>query len=86
MVLGLSEGIGRICGFATLVLDDIICDEAELLDGAVRRMCTLIAEAANFICDYAKQSAGCTSCSIMLSPDLLLSSPSHQGLTYGRQY
>jgi hypothetical protein len=61
MVSDLAEGIGRICGFATLALDDIVCDEAELLDRAVRRMCTLIADAANFICAYAKQHPGSTS-------------------------
>jgi hypothetical protein len=84
MVSDLAEGIGRICGFATLALDDIVCDETELLDRAVRKMCTLIADATNFICDYAKQNPGGTPCSTVLFPDLLLSSQSHQGGTYGR--
>ena len=78
MVSDLAEGIGRICGFATLALDDIICDETELLDRAVRKMCTLIADATDFICAYAKLHPGGTTCAIMLFPDLPLSSQSHQ--------
>jgi hypothetical protein len=83
MVSDLAEGIGRICGFATLALDDIVCDETELLDRAVRKMCTLIADATNFICSYAKQHPGGTPCFIMLSPDLPLNSPSYQVCNYG---
>jgi hypothetical protein len=83
MVSDLAEGIGRICGFATLALDDIVCDETELLDRAVRKMCTLIADATNFICAYVKQHPGGTPCFNKLFPDLLLSSPSHQVHSYG---
>jgi hypothetical protein len=78
MVSDLAEEIGRICGFATLALDDIVCDETELLDRAVRKMCTLIADATDFICAYAKQHPGGTPCAIMLFPYLRSISSSHQ--------
>jgi hypothetical protein len=72
MVSELAEGIGRICKFATLALDDIVCDETELLDRAVRRMCTLIADAASFICAYAKQHPGGTPSSIWVLSRLIV--------------
>jgi hypothetical protein len=61
MVSELAECIARILPFATLSLEDIVCDETELLDRAVRKMCTLVADTANFICNYAKQNPGGTS-------------------------
>jgi hypothetical protein len=69
MVSALADGIARILPFATLALEEVVCDETELLDRAIRKMCTLIADAANFICAYAKQHPGGTSRSIILFPD-----------------
>jgi hypothetical protein len=56
MVSDLADEIGRITPFAELVLEEIICDETELLRRAVTKMCSLIIATAKFICAYAKQS------------------------------
>jgi hypothetical protein len=56
MVSELAHGIGRITPFAEHVLEEIICDETELLRRAVTKMCSLIMDTAKFICGYAKQS------------------------------
>jgi hypothetical protein len=61
MVSDLADGIARITPFAKLVLEDIICDETELLRHAVTKMCSLIMDTAKFICVYAKQSPSGTS-------------------------
>jgi hypothetical protein len=61
MVSDLADGIGCITPFAKLVLEEIICDETELLYRAVTKMCSLIMDTAKFICAYAKQSPGGTS-------------------------
>jgi hypothetical protein len=61
MVSDLADGIARITPFAKLVLEEIICDETELLRRAVTRMCSLIMDTAKFICAYAKQSPSGTS-------------------------
>jgi hypothetical protein len=68
MISDLADGIGRITPFAELVLEEIICDEKELLYRAVTKMCTLIMDTAKFICAYAKQSPGGTSCSYCTLP------------------
>jgi len=52
----MADCVGRILPFSTLILDEIVCKETELLERVVRRMCSLITDAATFICDYAKQS------------------------------
>jgi hypothetical protein len=61
MVSDLADEIARITPFAKLVLEEIICDETELLSRAVTKMCSLIMDTAKFICAYAKQSPGSTS-------------------------
>jgi hypothetical protein len=68
MVSELAEWISRILPFATLSLEEIVCDETELLDRAVRKMCTLVADMANFICDYAKQNPAGTPNSYRVIP------------------
>ena len=68
MVSDLADGIGRITPFAKLVLEEIICDETELLRRAVTKMCSLIMDTAKFICAYAKQSPGGASHSDYILP------------------
>ena len=55
-VSDLADCIGRILPFSTLILDEIICEETEMLERVVRKMFALITDAASFICDYARQS------------------------------
>lgn len=56
MVSDLAAGIGRILPFAERTLDDVLYDEAELLDPLIKKLFDLIVEAATFICEYAKRS------------------------------
>jgi hypothetical protein len=86
MVSALTDGLARVLPFATLALEEVVCDETELLDRAVRRMCILIADAANFICAYTKQYTGGTLRSIILFPDSPLSSSSREVGGYGYSY
>jgi hypothetical protein len=60
-VSDLVDSISRILPFADLVLEDIICEETELLERVVKSLCALIRDTANFICEYAKQSLASTS-------------------------
>ena len=66
-VSDLADAVGRILPFAELVMDDIICEETELLERVVGNLCSLIKDTASFICDYAKQSLTSTSSPTSLS-------------------
>jgi hypothetical protein len=66
-VSDLADGVGRILPFAELVLEDIICEETELLEKVVTNLCVLISDTASFICEYAKQSLASTSSPTVLS-------------------
>jgi len=63
-VSSLADSIARMFPFANLVIEEILCEETELLDREVERLCALIRDAASFICDYAKQSLTSTPISI----------------------
>ena len=56
MVSALAAGIGRILPFAEHMLDDALCNEAELLKPLIKKLFDLMVEAATFICEYAKRS------------------------------
>lgn len=48
--------IGGILPFAERTLDDVLCDEAELLEPLVKKLYEMIVETASFICKYIKRS------------------------------
>ena len=56
MVSDLAWGIERILPFATHVLEDVLYDETELLDEAVRKLYDIITDTAEFIVGYPKRS------------------------------
>jgi hypothetical protein len=60
-VSDLADSVSQILPFAELVIEDIICEETELLERAVGKLCALIRDTAGFICEYAKQSLAGTS-------------------------
>jgi hypothetical protein len=60
-VSDLADATGRILPFAELVIEDIICEETELLERVVGNLCALISDTASFICEYTKQSLTSTS-------------------------
>lgn len=62
MVSDLASGIERILPFATHVLEDVLYDETELLDGAIRKLYEVITDTAVFVVDYAKRSPTSTLC------------------------
>jgi hypothetical protein len=64
MVSDLASWIERILLFATHLLEDVLYDETELLDGAVCKLYEVITETAGFVIGYAKRSATSTLCLI----------------------
>jgi len=67
MVSNLSLRIERILSFATHVLEYVLYDETELLDGAVRKLSEVITDTAEFIIGYVKRSPiGTLSTSVLL--------------------
>jgi hypothetical protein len=56
MVSDLTDQIERLLPFAKQALEELVYDDTELLEGAVRRLCNLVMEAAEFICDYVKKA------------------------------
>jgi hypothetical protein len=56
MVSDLADQIERILPFAKQVLEVIVYDDTELLEGAIRKLYDLIMDTAEFICDYIRRS------------------------------
>ena len=81
MVSDLAKSIRRTLPFAERVLEDVLWDNAELLESLVRKLYDLIVEAATFISKYVKQSPASKSrlqpCSstTYLQADRVLKSP-----------
>ena len=57
----LLDRLQRILPLGKKVADDIVCEEAEILEKVIRRMFEVIRMVAEFSCDYVK--GGRRSCS-----------------------
>ncbi|KIM25617.1 hypothetical protein M408DRAFT_26159 [Serendipita vermifera MAFF 305830] len=57
LVLTLATSTGKILAYADRILEDAICDEVELLEPVIKKLCSIIVETAAFICEYVKKSA-----------------------------
>jgi hypothetical protein len=60
MGFDLASSIEQILPFATHALEDVLYDETELLEGAIRKLHELITGTAGFLIGYAKQGATST--------------------------
>jgi len=54
MPSGLFDRLQRILLFADKVIDDIVCEETELLDKIIPQMFEVMYRVAKFACDYVK--------------------------------
>jgi hypothetical protein len=59
MMSDLASAVESILPFAERTMEDVLCDDADLLEGVVRRLYELIGDTATFICGYAKRSPTC---------------------------
>jgi hypothetical protein len=55
MPLGLLDRLNRILTFADTVMEEIACEETDLLEEIIPRMFEVIRKAAEVSCDYVKR-------------------------------
>ena len=55
MPASLLDPLRRILLFADKVPDEVVCQEAELLEKVIRRMCGVMDSVARFSCEYVRR-------------------------------
>ncbi|KIM24838.1 hypothetical protein M408DRAFT_331512 [Serendipita vermifera MAFF 305830] len=69
MVSDLAIGVDRILPFANRTLEDVLYDDADVLEDVIRRLHETVVDTATFLCVYAKRSPARRTLKSVINPE-----------------
>src|SRR5258708_989896 len=84
MLLGFLNRLKRILPLADRVAEDIVCEDAEVLEEVIPRMFEVVQSVAKFSCDYVRRKGFSRSSTFLDLAKLMIAERTKDGIIYSK--